>query len=123
MRPTGVVQPRYLLRVEGLVLFAAATAAYFLTDGGWLLFLVLFLAPDLSMAGYLVDGRVGATAYDVVHTTLLPAALLAGSWYAGAPLGVGLALVWLAHIGVDRIVGYGLKYPDAAFSETHLQRV
>ena len=104
-------------------MFAAATAAYFLDGGGWLLFVVLFLAPDLSMAGYLVNARIGATAYDVIHTTLLPAALLAGSWYAAWPLGVDLALIWLAHIGADRVVGYGLKYPDAEFSETHLQRV
>ena len=117
------MQPRYLLRIEGLVLFAGATAAYFLDGGGWLLFVVLFLAPDLSMAGYLGNGRIGAATYDVVHTTLLPAALLGGAWYAGWPLGVDLALIWLAHIGVDRVVGYGLKYPDAEFSESHLQRV
>ena len=117
------MQPRYLLRLEGLVVFAAATTIYFVDGGSWLLFLVLFLAPDVSMVGYVVDARIGAMAYDVVHTALLPAVLLAGTWYVGWPLGVGLALIWLAHLGADRAVGYGLKYPDADFSETHLQRV
>lgn len=117
------MQPRYLLRIEGFVVFAGATATYFLDGGGWLLFVVLFLAPDLSMAGYLVDARVGAATYNAVHTAFLPAALLVGAWYAGWALGVLLALIWLAHLGADRVVGYGLKYPDAEFSETHLQRV
>ena len=118
------VQPRHLLRAEGLVLFGLATGAYFAVYGGaWLLFLVLLLAPDLSMAGYLANRRVGAATYDSAHTVVVPGALLAGAWYASWPLGVGLALIWLAHVGLDRAVGFGLKYPDAPFAETHLQRV
>ena len=75
-------------------------------------------------AGECADpGFVAYFTYDAVHTTLLPAALLAGAWYAGWPLGVHFALIWLAHLGADRTVGYGLKYPGAEFSETHLQRV
>ena len=118
------MQPRHLLRIEGLALFGLATGAYFAVLGGsWALFLVLLLAPDLSMAGYLANRRVGAATYDAVHTAAVPAAILAGAWYAGWSLGVGLALIWLAHVGVDRAVGFGLKYPDAPFAETHLQRV
>ena len=117
------MRPEPLLRAEGAVLFAGATAAYFLLDGGWVLFLVLFLAPDVSMAGYLAGRRVGALTYDVVHAGLLPASLLATAQYVGWSLGVGLALIWLAHLGADRALGFGLKYPDAPFGETHLQRV
>lgn len=118
------MQPRHLLRAEGLAVFALATGAYFAVYGGaWLPFLVLLLAPDVSMAGYLANRRVGSTTYNLAHTTILPAALLAGSWYPGWPPGVGLALIWLAHIGVDRTFGLGLKYPDAAFRDTHLGRV
>lgn len=117
------LQPRLLLRTEGLVLFALATGAYFLSGGGWVLFLVLLLAPDVSMAGYLANERVGSATYNLAHTVLLPAALLAGSWYAGWPVGTSLALIWLAHIGADRGLGFGLKYPDAPFAETHVQRV
>ena len=118
------MQPRHLLRAEGFVLFGLATGAYFAVYGGaWLLFLVLLLAPDLSMAGYLANRRVGATTYDSAHTVAVPGALLAAAWYAAWPPGVGLALIWLAHIGADRALGFGLKYPGASFSETHLQRV
>lgn len=117
------MQPKLSLRVEGLALLAIATGAYFARDGSWVLFLVLVLAPDLSMAGYLANRRVGSATYNLVHLLALPAALLAGSWYAGWSLGVGLALVWAAHVGIDRAAGFGLKYPDAPFAETHLQRV
>jgi lysylphosphatidylglycerol synthetase-like protein (DUF2156 family) len=118
------VQPKHLLRVEGLALFALATGAYFAVHGGgWILYLVLLLAPDLSMSGYLANERAGSATYNAVHTALVPAALLAGAWYLGWSLGTGLALIWLAHLGMDRTVGFGLKYPDAPFSETHLQRV
>ena len=117
------MQPRRLLRVEGLALFSLATGAYYLADGSWVLFLVLFLAPDLSAVGYLASPRVGSATYNAAHVAALPAALLAGSWYVGWSLGIGLALVWLAHVGIDRAVGYGLKYAEAPFAETHLQRV
>lgn len=117
------MEPRYLLRLEGLAGFVVAAVAFHLGGGSWPLFLVLFLAPDLSMAGYLVGSRVGAATYDVVHVAALPGAMLVVAWSLGWPLGVDLALVWLAHLGADRAVGFGLKYPGAAFSETHLQRV
>ena len=117
------MEPRDLLRVEGLAAFAVATAAYFVDGGGWLLFVALVLAPDLSIAGYLAASRAGAVAYNAAHRAALPALLLAGAWYVGWPLGVDVALVWLAHLGIDRAAGFGLKYPGAAFSETHLQRV
>lgn len=118
------MQPRHLLRAEGLVLFGLATGAYVAVYGGsWTLYLVLILAPDVSMAGYLANRRVGAVVYDAVHTAVGPALLLAAAWYAVWPLGIGVALIWLAHLGADRTVGFGLKYPGAPFAETHLQRV
>ena len=117
------MQPRHLLRIEGLALFALATGGYLLSGRGWVVFLVLFLAPDLSMVGYLANSRVGSAAYNLAHLAALPAALLVGSWYVDWSLGVGLALIWLAHVGIDRAVGYGLKYADAPFAETHVQRV
>jgi hypothetical protein len=114
--------PRRLLRLEGLALFAGAVALYFEAGFGWVWLLVLFLAPDLSMLGYLAGPRAGALCYDAVHTTVLPIALgvagVLGSW----DLAQQLALIWLAHIGFDRLLGYGLKYPTA-FRDTHLQRV
>jgi hypothetical protein len=111
-----------LLRVEGLALLAAALAVYLERDYSLLLAAVLFLAPDLSFAGYLGGPRIGAYAYDALHTTIGPLALGAAGVAAGERLAIEIALVWLGHIGMDRALGYGLKYPTA-FKDTHLQRV
>jgi hypothetical protein len=114
--------PHVLLRLEGLAVVAAAVVLYFHEDFGWILFLALILAPDLSFAGYAFGPKVGAIAYDSVHTEVLPFALGAGGVVAGAGGATKVALIWLAHIGADRLLGYGLKYPTA-FKDTHLSRV
>jgi hypothetical protein len=114
--------PRTLLHLEGLVLFAAALALYIDADFSVLALVLLFLAPDLSMLAYLAGPRVGAACYDAVHTTALPLALGAIGVLAGGDAAVQVALIWLAHIGIDRMLGYGLKYPTG-FKDTHLQRV
>lgn len=114
--------PAILLRLEGAALLAAAVLLYRQHDASWLLFAVLLLAPDLSMLGYLAGNRIGAMTYNVAHTTLLPIALGVTGVLAGSDLAVSLGLIWLAHIGLDRAIGYGLKYPDA-FKATHLARV
>jgi hypothetical protein len=114
--------PRLLLRLEGLAVAVAGVVLY--ADGGhpWWLFAVLALAPDLSMAGYAAGPRIGALAYDAAHTEAWPVALGVAGVLAGWDAAVAVALVWLVHIGVDRAVGYGLKYAGA-FKDTHLQRV
>jgi hypothetical protein len=114
--------PHLLLRLEGLALGAAAIVLYFHEDFGWVLFLVLVLAPDLSFAGYVFGPKVGALAYDAVHTEIFPLALGTLGVVAGSASATKVALIWLAHIGVDRLLGYGLKYPTA-FEDTHLSRV
>ena len=114
--------PRLLLQLEGATLFAVATVWYFASGGGWALLLALFLAPDLSMLGYLAGRRSGALAYNLFHSYPLPAILLGLAYFAAAPVISQVALVWLAHIGIDRMVGYGLKYPTD-FKDTHLQRL
>ena len=114
--------PRRLLHLEGLAVLAAALALYFDAGNGWLLLVLLFLAPDLSMLGYLGGPTLGAAVYDVVHTYALPVALGTVGVLASADLATQLALVWVAHIGLDRALGYGLKYPTG-FKDTHLQRI
>jgi acyl CoA:acetate/3-ketoacid CoA transferase alpha subunit len=114
--------PRVLLRVEGAVVFAAATALYFHGDHAWWLYLALALVPDLSMIGYAAGTRVGALAYNAAHTYALPVALAAAGVLADVDGLVAVGLIWIAHIGADRTLGYGLKYPTA-FKDTHLQRV
>ena len=114
--------PRLLLHAEGLAVAAAAVTLYFHEGYAWWLLLLLGLAPDLSMIGYAAGPRAGALAYDLAHTYVLPVALAATGVIADSDTPLKLALIWLAHIGVDRGVGYGLKYPGG-FKDTHLQRV
>jgi hypothetical protein len=114
--------PRVLLRAEGLAVAVAAIALYFHADYPWWLLVALALAPDLSMVGYLAGPTIGAAAYDAAHTYALPIVLAAVGVIADAEIAIQLGLIWFTHIGVDRAVGYGLKYPTG-FKDTHLQRV
>jgi hypothetical protein len=117
--PAVAGQPRLILRLEGGALFLAALYAHWLTGGSWWLFLVLFLMPDVSFAAYLVIPRIGAFAYNAVHSTVGPIALAIYALYFAIPLALSIAIIWLAHAGIDRLLGYGLKYPSA-FTDTHL---
>jgi hypothetical protein len=94
-------------------------AAFHRMGGGWALFAGLFLVPDLSMLGYLAGPRLGALGYNAGHSYLGPALLGVIGLAAASPLAAQLALIWSAHIGFDRLLGYGLKYPSA-FGNTHL---
>jgi len=114
--------PGILLRAEGIAVAAAAVTLYFHEGYEWWLLVVLVLAPDLSMLGYLAGPRVGAVTYDLVHTYVAPVLLATGGVIWDSDTALKLALIWLTHIGVDRSVGYGLKYPSD-FKDTHLQRV
>ena len=114
--------PRALLRIEGGALLLVAALAYGQIPGNWIAFVVLLLAPDLGMLGYLAGTRVGAATYNLAHTTVLPLGL-AAYWAVVPDAGVAsLALIWLAHVGGDRLMGFGLKYPTH-FQDTHLQHV
>ena len=84
--------------------------------------MALFLWPDISMLGYLVNPKLGSRLYNLVHTEVLPAALAASSFALHRTPLLAFALVWLCHIGFDRLIGAGLKYPTF-FKDTHLQRV
>jgi hypothetical protein len=110
---------RTLLRLEGLALFAAMTLFYAFLGASWWLYVLLFLAPDLSFAAYLAGPRAGALVYNAAHSTVAPMALAAAGFALGAPFAPAIATIWLAHIGIDRALGYGLKY-SAGFGFTHL---
>lgn len=108
-------------RVEGAAVLAAALLAYAWLDASWLLFAALLLLPDLGMLGYLAGPRVGAITYNIVHVYAGPAAtILAG--LAGVAWALPTGVIWLAHIGMDRALGYGLKLPTG-FKDTHLGRI
>ncbi len=110
-----------LLRLESLAALVFGVTAYALLGQSWVLFAVLFLAPDLFMAGYLVSPRVGAWTYNAVHTYVTPA-LFAASGFVFGPIAFGIAAIWVAHIGMDRLLGYGLK-KETGFDDTHLGRI
>jgi hypothetical protein len=115
-------RPGLLLRLEGLMVgLSAVIAFYHLRGPGWLL-AVVALAPDLAMVGYLRGAAFGAPLYNLVHTYALPVALFGLSAATSWLFGGWVALVWLAHIGFDRLLGFGLKYPTT-FKDTHMQRV
>ena len=114
--------PQVLLRLEGLAVLVASLVIYLDADFGWLLLVVLILAPDLSFAGYALGPRVGAITYDALHTEIFPIVLGTVGVVGGSEGAVKVGLIWLAHIGMDRTLGYGLKYPTA-FKDTHLHRV
>jgi hypothetical protein len=111
--------PRLILRAEGAALLAAATVAYAQTGSPWGLFAALFLAPDIFMLGYLAGPRLGAATYNLGHTTILPVAVVAAGLALSVPQATAIGLIWLAHVGFDRLAGYGLMYPTA-FRHTHL---
>ena len=115
----NLTNPISLQRLEGLLLLVAAVWIFAETGETWWLFGLLLLAPDLSMLGYIRSPAMGAATYNLGHNLLGPAGLLAWGVVAGSSLLVGLGAVWLAHIGLDRLAGYGLKYPDG-FHHTHL---
>jgi hypothetical protein len=114
--------PAVLLRLEGAAVLGAAVALYADGDWSWLAFALLLLAPDVSLLAYVAGPRAGMVAYDLVHFIALPLALGTVGVLGGHGVLVQVALIWLAHIGMDRALGYGLKYPGA-FRDSHLQRV
>jgi hypothetical protein len=114
-----MLTPVPLQRVEGLALLVLAVVLFAWSDSSWWWFGLLLLAPDLSMAGYLQNPRVGAAIYNLGHWLLWPALLLAVGIPTGRSALVTAGSIWLAHIGMDRALGYGLKLQDA-FTHTHL---
>ena len=114
--------PRIWLRVEGAVALAGAAGLY-VKLGGELLWLVpLLLVVDVSMVGYLAGPRLGAMAYNAAHNWAIGVAVLVLAWWLGS-VAFGLAgAILVAHTGMDRALGYGLKYPTA-FADTHLGRL
>ncbi len=113
--------PLTMLRLEGAAALAGASLAYSAFDGRWGVFSALFLIPDISMLGYLAGRRVGAACYNAAHSYLGPAMLAALGTAMSTHMPLAVACVWAAHVGFDRMLGYGLKY-GTSFGDTHLGR-
>ncbi|HEY4379629.1 MAG TPA: DUF4260 domain-containing protein [Acidobacteriaceae bacterium] len=115
-------RPALLLRIEEFALLSAAVALYAHMHFSWWLFVVLFLAPDLSMLGYLANPRIGSAFYNLGHTLFVPLALFFVAHAGQMRVLLAIAVIWVSHIAFDRLLGYGLKYP-AHFKDTHLQHI
>lgn len=115
-------RPNLILRAEGGAVFGASLFFYHEIQAGWILFAALILAPDLFMTGYLVNARLGAAVYNLAHTLVMPLLLIAFSIFSRHAGLLPYGLIWTAHIGMDRMLGFGLKYATQ-FRDTHLQRV
>jgi hypothetical protein len=111
-----------VLKLEGLALFLAAVCLFGRGGYSWQEFAILFLVPDLSLAFYLGGRRAGAFFYNVAHSTILPLTLAGISTLLARPDGLAIAFIWLAHIGLDRALGYGLKRASG-FGDTHLGNI
>jgi hypothetical protein len=117
-----LTRPVILLKLEYATLFTATLLIYSHLHLSWLLFGILFLAPDLCMLGYVINPRVGSAIYNLGHILPVPAILFAIAAQQRSEKLAAISLIWIAHIAFDRILGYGLKYPTH-FKDTHLQHV
>lgn len=110
---------RVLLRFEALCVLVVSLLAYAKFGDGWAIFALFFLTPDLSFLGYLAGPKVGAVSYNCAHSFIGALAVLAAGVFLSVSVAVTVGLIWSAHIGFDRALGYGLKY-SAGFGFTHL---
>lgn len=113
---------KLLLRLEGLAVLLVSVLIYSRTDGHWGIFALWFFVPDLAMAGYALGSRAGAVLYNLTHSYIGALLLIAIAviWPTAVTLPVGI--IWMAHIGFDRMLGYGLKY-RRGFGFTHLGNI
>jgi hypothetical protein len=114
--------PRLLLRLEGLVVLASAILAYRALGAPWTLFALVLLVPDLALLGYFAGPRLGAWFYNAAHVYLAPGAIAIVAFVASQPALWPICAIWMAHIGMDRTLGLGLKF-STGFNRTHLGTV
>ena len=115
----AVGKPKVFLRLEGVILLITSLLLFSSTHQHWWWVPLLLLAPDLFMIGYARSSKLGALIYNIGHTYLLPASLSLYGWHGHRMFILATGLIWFAHIGMDRFLGYGLKYDDN-FKRTHL---
>lgn len=118
----GIYLNKILLHLEGLAVLVLSLYFYWDSQFSWVLFLVLLFAPDISMLGYVVNNRIGARIYNIFHTYTIAIIIIFVGLLFENETALAIGLIWSSHIGMDRMIGYGLKYPTD-FKDTHLNRV
>lgn len=113
---------KMLLHAEGMAVLVLCLYLYGSFQFSWVLFFALLFLPDLSMVGYAINPKTGARVYNLFHTYSAPIFLVILGILLTSSTVISISLIWIAHIGMDRMLGYGLKYPTH-FKDTHLNRV
>ncbi len=116
-------QPRLFAHLNGLALFAGSILAYGIISGEWVAFILLLLVPDIAMLGYALNTKVGAWVYNIGHSYGLAIALMVAGFALDQTTIISLGIILMAHIGMDQMMGYGYKYADAEFADTHMKRI
>ena len=111
-----------LVKLENLALGLLALYGYYQIDASWMMFALLILVPDVTFAGYIAGPKTGAICYNLAHNWMMPLCLLVIGYAIRDMLVAGIALIWCAHVGFDRAMGYGLKH-FTGFKDTHLGRI
>src|SRR5699024_12280664 len=102
--------------------FITSCCVFFMFCFSLCLFLLFLLIPDISMLGYLYNNKIGSYIYNIGHSYIIPILITLLYLAMGVDLLLGIALIWLAHIAMDRTIGYGLKY-TVGFDKTTIQKV
>lgn len=113
---------KLLLRLEGLGILIAAITLYHYAGYSWWLFAALLLTPDIGMLGYVVSTKLGAITYNLFHHLLIAVIVVLLGYFCDINYMFLYGLIMVAHIGMDRLFGYGLKYQDH-FKNTHLDKL
>lgn len=110
-----------IIRIENGFAFAITFIIYLQLDFPIWMFFVFLLAPDITAIGYIFNHQIGSVVYNVGHNIVLPLILVIAFFIFSKEYLLLISLIWLAHIFMDRLFGFGLKYPNS-FKRTHLQR-
>lgn len=100
-------------------MFGLSVYLFSLTGFAWWWFPVLILLPDIGMLGYLAGPKIGAMCYNVFHHKAIAVVLMLTGWMLLAPWATLAGIILFGHASMDRMLGFGLKYPDS-FHHTHL---
>jgi hypothetical protein len=111
-----------VIRIENGLAFAISFFIYMQLDFPIWVFFVFLLVPDITMIGYVINKKIGAVVYNFGHSFILPLLLVVCYLYFSKDYLLIISIIWLAHIFMDRLLGFGLKYNDS-FNKTHIQRI
>jgi hypothetical protein len=112
----------WVIRLEALFVFIFSLYCYFLFGGNWLLFFAIWIIPDIGMIGFLKNKKLGAICYNITHTYLFSISFIIAGYFLNHDLLLALGFIFTNHIGLDRFLGFGLKY-SSGFKDTHIQHL